>query len=494
MKSLYDVFQWAAKAHPMKEAVIADGVAYTYAELARRIDQQCARLADAMPSPSRRRVYVTGVSKLDLIVSVISVFGVGGVAVMAPRADAAIIEDCDPDLILTSEDSVAEIASALCVHHLPPVSQTHDRCGEVFRPPAVGGSDTAMILYTSGTTSGRRKGVMISHQNLIWTTENLNRFMSLRESVREYVASPIEHSFGFARCRSIFYVGGTVVFDEGPFNPARMLTSISRYGCNAIGGVSSIFAITLQRFEKHFSKIAGQIRWVEMGSLPLSATLKRRLLDLMPECGLYMHYGLTEASRTTLLDLRSSVDKIDSVGRPAPGVDVSISDEGEILVRGVNLALGYLNRASVWHEKVSNGWFRTGDLGHIDAEGFLYVHGRTDDVINVGGMKLHPVELEEQIMGYLEQQTFCVVGLPDPGGLLGEVPVLVTEDAMPYSLSELQQFLVEAVPSYMLPRDVVLVEQIPRTESGKIQRSVLRQRVISLCSVEQSAMAPPSQQ
>ena len=476
VETLYGTIVRHAKERPDHEAIIVEGNTVTYNELLSRIDALRDALCETGASLEGKRVYISDSKKIDLIVGVVATIGSGGVAVLAAGGGQAVIDDCRPAWVYTGERPKEAAASGH--RYITPTDAVSEVSapGKGYRTAAA--ADPAMILYTSGTTSGTRRGAILTHGILSYTTDYMNQRMEFEDTVREYVVSPLDHSFGFARCRAVFRVGGTLVFDDGMFNPARVLMSVDRYRCNSLTSVSAGIAVLLKNFEKHLTKLGGRIRWAEIGSLPLSVELKRRMLRLMPSAKIFMHYGLTEASRTTLLDLRRDAHKLDSVGIPAPDVQVRISDAGEILVHGPNVALGYWGRQEEWRQRCRDGWLHTGDLGRIDEDGFLYVQGRKDDVINVGGEKFLPKQVEDEIVEILSDSAYCIIGVPDPEGLLGEIPVLAIEGEPHVSISDVREFLKGRVPDYTIPKRLFGLDAFPRTANGKIQRQLIRREAM----------------
>jgi len=472
--TLYGVIARQAKVRPEQDALIANGAAVSYRALLGRVDALRARLRQVGVHSIAQRVYLAELSKLDLLIGALATVGCGGIAALSASGDRDTIVDCDPTVVFTSNpDKYRAYASGVILtpladQHSGPSAEIGRATGDTTAP--------ALIMYTSGTTSGTRRGVILTHGILTITTGYMNQVMGLDDTVREYVMSSLEHSFGFARCRAVFHAGGTLIFDEGLLNPARVLLAVSLHKCNAMSSVSTGFAILLRRFDKQLARIGPQIQWCEIGSLPLPVELKSRMLSLMPAARIFMHYGLTEASRSTFLDLRKDKGKLESVGKAAPGVEVRIED-GEVLVRGPNVTPGYWQRPAEWEERFRDGWLYTGDLGRMDENGFVYVQGRKDDVINVGGQKVLPKPVEDALSPLIPHQVLCVLGVPDPEGLLGDVPILAVEGSSAPTVKEIRAFLRDRIPEYAVPKNVVLLESFPRTPNGKIQRRLIRRRL-----------------
>jgi long-chain acyl-CoA synthetase len=349
-------------------------------------------------------------------------------------------------------------------------------------------NDSALILFTSGT-SGKKKGTLLSHYNLIQTSFLINEFMQLNQTIIEYVMIPLFHSFGFGRTRCVFLAKGTLILDDGIFNPLLMLKRLVKNNCNAFSGVPSVIAMLIKAGKNRFSQFGGNIRFVEIGSAPMIMEHKEFLLEHLPNANICMHYGLTEASRCCFINFRDDNGKLNSVGKPSPGVRIKIVDDnkkelhygelGEIVVSGPNVAKGYLNGPLI-----SNSWFYTGDIGYKDNEGYVYFNGRKDDMINVGGEKLFPLELENLINNLkLINGDFCIVGIKDNEGIYGSIPILCVTDSK-YGKDDLEilnnMLWLSGVKTIFRPKTYVYLEQIPRTYNGKIIRNQIENQINGL--------------
>ncbi len=345
---------------------------------------------------------------------------------------------------------------------------------------------TASILFTSGTT--RKKAVALSHRALLQATFNINSFMHIDESIREFVMVPFHHSFGLGRVRAVLSAGGTLVVQEGPLNPAAVAQAVERESCNALSSVPAGLALFTGRQEEQLRRFGSRIQVMELGSAFMTAKQKAHLLELFPQARVCMHYGLTEASRSTFLEFRSEQSKLETVGRPSPNVALMIADregrpcaveqEGEVVIYGAHLMSGYFGDEALTGEVLRpDGGLRTGDRGYLDANGYLHLLGRGDDLINKGGIKISPLELEQAISDAFPGFECCVIGLPDPSGIAGELPVVAYVGASEVSMNQLLAALAERVDRTKLPDRLVRVAEIPRTENGKPQRRLLRERL-----------------
>jgi len=341
----------------------------------------------------------------------------------------------------------------------------------------------AVVLFTSGTT-GNKKAVPITHRNLLETGFMINRFMGLDVPVRELVTVPLSHAFGLRRVVCAHLVGGAVRVEDGSFNPARVLQVLRDERCAGLSAVPAVLSLLKASFNDVFKELGPQIEFVELGSAPLTAQAKAALCGVFPKAQLCMHYGLTEASRVTFLHLFRDAHKLHTVGRPSPGVQVKLIDEegtevsaggtGEIWAKGSNVAAGYLEDPELSKEKFVDGWFRTGDLARADSEGYLELLGRVDDMINVGGRKMYPAEVE-QILNDAYPEIDCAVGA-DEHEHLGAKPVLFYSEATPVSQAlfrEMTVHLSRHLEPYKVPLRAVSMPAVPRTVNGKVVRREL---------------------
>ena len=352
-------------------------------------------------------------------------------------------------------------------------------------PGGIQEDDAAVILMTSGTT-GSRQAVPITHRNLVWTGREFNKFMGLSEATNEMVLVPLTHSFGLRRLVAQLLVGGCIVTLGGPFNPAAAALVVLRERCETMSAVPSHVRMFMGRFREEFKIICKQLRFVELSSAFLSADEKAELVERLSNAQIVMGYGLTEATRSALLRLEQERNKLETVGRPSSGVELIIVNEreepvsagevGEIIVKGPNVAHGYLKESDGGQDRFSGDSFKTGDLGFLDQDGYLTLIGRSDDIINVGGRKFHPSELEQLLSKHFPHVDCAISKKPDR--VLGFRPVLcVTDEDL--DTSPLHLLIEERCEPYKRPAEVIRFKTIPRTANGKVIRAELMRMIAS---------------
>jgi long-chain acyl-CoA synthetase len=479
MKALHNTVLEVAEGEPGRAALIVDGHAVSYRRLAGDAAAFAARL-EAQRVSAGSRVILHLDDKRALLTAVIGSMAHGAIPV--PFAGsleqlAAVAADCDPAAIVSQ---AAGAGSTLRLLPYDPPSAGDADISRLARIPEP--AQVAMLMYTSGTTSGRPRGVIQTHALLAQTAGYIAAVQGIDRPLQEVATAPIHHAFGLGRCRVVLGCGGTLVLRNGAFNVALTLIELSRPAVDALSGVSSVF-VPLVGAEKQFRIAGGRLRWIEVGSLPLSRENAARLCALCPAARIVMNYGLTEAMRSTFFDLREAASRPGSVGRPAPGVEIRIVDEsgeglapgeeGEIAVRGANLAAGYWGNDAEWARRTPGGWFRTGDHGRIDDDGYLFYIGRRDDMINVAGEKVSPEPIEAALRKLWPDRAFAVAGVPDPAGVRGHVPAVFVEGEAPANVAALQRELSGRLRSFEMPQMVVAVAALPRTRNGKVIRSAL---------------------
>lgn len=364
------------------------------------------------------------------------------------------------------------------------VVDVESNCGW-FAPKFTGhkGDEVALISFTSGT-EGVPKGVLISFKALNDVIERLLSVCAVDSSIREYLGVPVYHSFGFGRCRLIAQAGGKAFLPEHGFNPRQIAQMLADGEINSLSAVPSMLRVLLENSDL-FASCGNHLRWIEIGSQPMSAEEKSRLRGLFPRAGIVQHYGLTEASRTTLLRVdQSSTEELQSVGKTYGSTEISLSPEGKICIKGPHLASALLIEGRLHSLPGGGDWFETNDLGSIKS-GHLFFEGRADNIINCGGQKIAAELIEDALREKFEIAAgIAVTRVGDE--TYGEAILVVKESTCEVDLEELREATQEVIKRNGLHASGVVkiyeCDELPVTDTGKVQRRLLRDLYESLAS------------
>ncbi|MEK7990487.1 MAG: AMP-binding protein [Thiotrichaceae bacterium] len=350
--------------------------------------------------------------------------------------------------------------------------------------------ELALIAFTSGT-EGNPKGVMLTQRNLANVVQRLNDLMQVDDTIREYIGVPVYHSFGLGRCRAVLAAGGQF-FIPHSFNPSEIASMLKDGQINAISSVPSLWRILLEH-KDIIGKLGEKVKWIEIGSQYMSGSEKQAMKELFPNACIIQHYGLTEASRTTLLPIHAtSGEQLDSVGALLhQDIEVRLTEDGQIAIRGSHIAQAYIIDGQEQNLCDEEGWLITKDLGHI-TDDYLYYDGRADDVINCGGLKVSPDLLETEIAATLGcNNSFAICRKPD--SLRGEGFLIAMLPECPVDAQTLHDTVLHLTQQMGINAANAIhtktVQTLPRTATGKIQRKVLAKQYI-----EQYTPAPTEQQ
>ncbi|GEN82487.1 long-chain-fatty-acid--CoA ligase [Sporosarcina luteola] len=353
----------------------------------------------------------------------------------------------------------------------------------VYSPVELHGEDTAVVMYTSGTT-GKPKGVMLTHQNIVSTADIWSEAMDMTDADRMLISTPLFHC---AACHvfmiPITYKGGTVIIEEA-FSPKGTVELIEQAKPTIFFGVPAMYTILLNL--PYIKEVdLSSLRLFCYGAAPMPYEMVKKLKETFPNVKVQNLYGQTENSpaASTLKD-HLALEKIGSVGEALPQTEVQVVDEfgdplptgqvGEIVMRGPQVMKGYLKNEEETRRTIKNGWLYSGDLGTMDGDGLLYIVDRKKDMIIRGGENVYPVEVEEVLYQIPELLEAAVVGIPHE--VLGEVPkaYAVLKEGKSLSETEILSYCASNLAKYKVPIEVEFLDELPRNASGKVLKHTLR--------------------
>lgn len=341
----------------------------------------------------------------------------------------------------------------------------------------------ASIIFTSGS-EGKPKGVMLSHANVVANTRSIVEYLALTADDVQMVVLPFFYVMGKSLLNTHIAVGGTVVINNQFAYTASVLRQMAEERVTGFSGVPSTYTQLL--FKSPLAEYRDRLpalRYCSQAGGHMPRAIKLALLDaLPPHTRLVVMYGATEASaRLTYLPPESLRAKIDSIGRPIPGVTMEVlspagdvlgpGETGELVARGENIMLGYFRDEAATRKVLDRHGYHTGDLGHADADGFLYVTGRKDSQVKVDGHRVDLQEIEEVLIGSGRAMECLVFAVPDADGDLILEGVVVPREAGPGSMEPILSHCRAKLPKYKVPRALYPVDEIPKTSSGKPDRA-----------------------
>jgi acyl-CoA synthetase (AMP-forming)/AMP-acid ligase II/acyl carrier protein len=359
-------------------------------------------------------------------------------------------------------------------------------CGETLAPPShtgfAGAADVALILFTSGTTA-RPKLVPLTHAKLIASARNIAAALQLSPNDRSLNVMPLFHIHGLIGGLLASLVSGGSVVCPPKFAAADFFTCLELWKPNWYTAVPAMHQAILAEAPAHAATIHGSpLRFIRSSS---SALPVRVLADLETvfNAPVIESYGMTEASHQIASNpLPPATRKPASVGKSA-GPEIAIMDEagnlqpagtvGEVVIRGDNVMVGYADNAAANAVAFTQGWFRTGDQGYLDDEGYLFLTGRIKELINRGGEKISPREIDEVLLAHPKVGQAATFALPHP--TLGEevAAAVVLRTGMAATVREISAFIGTQLADFKTPKQILFVNEIPRSATGKLQRSRL---------------------
>jgi acyl-CoA synthetase (AMP-forming)/AMP-acid ligase II len=344
-------------------------------------------------------------------------------------------------------------------------------------------TDLATIIYTSGTT-GRPKGVTLTHNNLARNISSILQYLELTSEDKILNVLPFYYSYGNSVLHTHIVAGGCIVLENSLLYPQRVMEKMQSEKVTGFSGVPSTFSLLMNRTKLRDFNLSA-MRYMTQAGGPMAPASISRLLDDLPHIRFFVMYGQTEATaRLSYLPPNMLSKKMGSIGIGIPGVELEIRDEhgaktpvnvtGEIYARGENIMQGYWNDPELTAQVVKNGWLKTGDLAHVDEDGYIYIDGRSSEMIKSGAHRINPKEIEEVILELQGIEEVGVVGLPDE--MLGEIIKAVVVQA-PGNVVEKKKILAHCrknLAMYKIPKIIEFSDNLPKTPSGKLRRFLLK--------------------
>lgn len=392
-----------------------------------------------------------------------------------------IAQACEAKCIVSDRDTLEELRTIFYT------DIEHEANEEQVCPPESfpAAEDVSEVLFSSGTT-GREKGIILTHGNNVALAENVIHGVQMENDNVELIPSPMNHSHGLRRYYANMYNGGAVILLDSIINGRKFFEDIQKYHVTAIDMVPTALSILLKLSGEMLGKYKDQIRYIQLGSAAIHEDDKQRLKTMLPHTRLYNFYGSTESGCICIYDFNTPKEKPNCIGKPTCNTEIVIVDStgapmvsdktntGILASRGPMNMMGYINDSQANEEiLIKGGYLLSADEAYIDEDGDIVLMGRHIDIINIGGKKVTPEEIENAARK-IEGVVDCgCVGIPDT--MKGQVPKLVVVIGAGHEFNPIliKKQLGEYLEVYKIPEIVTSVEQLPRNYNGKLLRKNL---------------------
>ena len=437
MMTLEDYLAQDARLYPDKIAVVCGEEACSYMELYERVRERSV----AFNSKRGKVVLIRASQNTDFIVEYCAIHMAGAVAAPMERD--------------TPQELFDELTEELATQTVP--------------------EDTADVLYTTGTT-GRSKGVMISHRTIIADAENLIAGQGFSHELTFIINGPLNHIGSLSKIYPVIMQGATLLIIDGMKDLNRFFQALDYPAVKmATFFVPANVRILTQLCANRLASYADKIDFIECGGAPLAHADMLDLCRLLPKTRLYNTYASTETGIISTYNYNDGRCLVGCLGKTMPHSHIIITPEGHISCQGDTLMSGYIGDPELTATVLRDNTVYMSDLGRLDDEGMLHIGGRQDDVINLGGYKVAPTEVEDATMSMPGVKDCICISVPHPITGNALKLLVVTADSKPLNKRQLALFLKERLEVYKVPMLYEQVETIERTYNGKLDRKFYRQ-------------------
>lgn len=448
------------------------------------------------------RVVVMMLNSPEVMRAFTAVWKIGAVIIpITPMWNARearyVIEDSGAQAVITSPELAARLREATA--GLPHFRETlvigkNDVAGALDIEPEMAAAepfeplvdcrpdDLAMLLYTSGTT-GNPKGVMLSHDNLLFITDAVYAINHQLGQVRSMQVLPLSHVYGVLMMNLGARLG-TASRILRRFDAGQALETIQDLGVQRFSLVPTMLSLLINHPERERYDVSS-LEAVSSGGAALSEAVRQEFARLF-RCRVVQGYGLSESSGALTGYDPDDDYRVGSVGPPLPGVEMRVMDFdnqilppgeiGELCSRGRHVMQGYLNQPEATREAIIDGWLRTGDIGYMDTDGYVYIADRRKDLIIKGAENISPREIEEGLYSHPAVAEAAVFGIPDKAYGEEIVAAIVVRPGQSLTEAEIKRHISSYVTKFKTPAQVIFLETLPKNPSGKILKRALREQ------------------
>ena len=466
----------SCKSTPEKLALIDNNSKFTFLELEEKV-KKFSSFLNQFEEKSVISLLFENTS--EFVISYLATINSGCIAHLIPTGISQSnlqkqISSAQPKLVLSSDSHFSKIKEIELENLVKAKFSDVKEISSEIKTPSI--NDYAYLIYTSGTTSAP-KGVPITHSSCDFSTKNIARTLQYSKNDIDLLPLQISHSFGLGCLHTSLFVGSTLVLQKNS-DMTDILNSIKKYNVTTLAAIPSTLSNIISNCSNDSLNLLSNLRLIVTNSTFFPSETIRRLKSILKTGIVATYYGLTEASRSTFM-IFDDDKKLESVGRPSNGIQIKIHNEnndeniGEIWIRGPNVIDNYWKKE--YSQNKSDDWLKTGDLGRFDVDGFLYILGRVDDLINISGEKVYPQEIERivKVLSGIDE----VVAIPMKHKSFGEVVKLFVKKSVNSEItsSDILTHCIKNLERFKVPTKIEFVKDFPRTDYGKIKRFMLNE-------------------
>lgn len=441
------------------------------------------------------RVCFSAISKPEMVAIYLGIQMCGGIAVFLDKNSTAqnmamIYGEAQSKLLLTDKPmreygEKCNLFSMKKIYAESNVEQVSEKNNYSINPKE---EDIAELLFTTGTT-GKPKGVILSYKAVYHILSNTIDGIGIREDDRVLLPLPLNHSFALRVLRAVLYCGATIIFQNGFTFATEIEKNITTYDCTALAAVPASYEVMKSQMQDKFVQILNKLRYMEFSAGSLSIKQRKEITTLLPNVQIFNTWGSSETGGVIFCNVNEVVKsdkKVGMLGKCHPSTQIKVidsngntikSDEknpGKMVLKGDMQMSGYWKMPEFTEKTLVDGWLLTGDLVYQDEDGDIFILGRADDIINVGGEKVSPIDVENTAGQYKDVKECACIGVEDPDGILGQVPILFVTAEVGYDEKEFKKYLAEKMERYKIPYKCILLDELPRNRMQKIDRKELR--------------------
>ncbi|WP_206673527.1 class I adenylate-forming enzyme family protein [Pseudactinotalea terrae] len=479
-----------AEGRPDDIAVIDRTGHHSYAELRDQVALLSHDIGEWGLEPGSR-IGLLSRNSLFWAAAYLAILGSGHVAVpfatgLTPQdvASKAAFVGCDSFLVDRALTRRFEPALAHARQVRDDAVQVSPQDARPWRPAAVDPDADAVLVFTSGTTSAPR-AVRVTHRNIQANTDSIISYLDLRRDDRMLVVLPFSYCFGASLLHTHLRVGASVSLSDSLAYPETVIEAIDRDACTGFAGVPSSYQLLL-RASSFASRALPSLRHLQQAGGRLPQPQIDQIVAAQPHARLFVMYGQTEATaRLSYLPPELLRERQGSIGKGVPGVTLGVLDAdgvevdagvvGQIVASGASIAKGYWDDPQGTSEKFVAGTLRTGDLGRVDEDGFIYVVDRQDDFIKSWGFRISSHEIEDAVLELSGVAAAAVVGRPDDEAGEAIVAYYTVKDGEVVTAVDVLTHCRSTLARHQVPHEAHEVAELPTNQNGKVVKSTLRQ-------------------